>query len=81
MAKITKKKTYPSRYYIVFKKLKRRIRNVFITGLLITLPIALTYWILQLLFTNLDALPQFSQKSSLIWEHPFRKDIAFPLSG
>ena len=40
----------------MIKKLQRRIRNVFITGLLITLPIALTYFILQFLFRNLDAL-------------------------
>ncbi|MBN4079795.1 DUF502 domain-containing protein [bacterium AH-315-C08] len=46
----------------MFKKLQRRIRNVFITGLLITLPIALTYFILQFLFKNLDALsPVFTQ--------------------
>ena len=40
----------------MIKKIQRRIRNVFITGLLITLPIALTYFILQFLFRNLDAL-------------------------
>jgi len=46
----------------MFKKLQRRIRNIFITGLLITLPIALTYFILQFLFKNLDALsPVFTQ--------------------
>ncbi|MBC8285404.1 MAG: DUF502 domain-containing protein [Nitrospinae bacterium] len=46
----------------MFKNLKRRFRNVFITGLLITLPIALTYFILQFLFKNLDSLsPVFTQ--------------------
>ena len=46
----------------MFKKLQRRIRNIFITGLLITLPIALTYFILQFLFKNLDTLsPVFTQ--------------------
>ena len=46
----------------MLKKLQRRIRNIFITGLLITLPIALTYFILQFLFKNLDALsPVFTQ--------------------
>ena len=37
-------------------KLQRRIRNIFITGLLITLPIALTWFILQFLLKNFDAL-------------------------
>jgi uncharacterized membrane protein len=40
----------------VFKNFQRRIRNVFITGLLITLPIALTWFILQFLLNNFDAL-------------------------
>jgi len=40
----------------VFKNFRRRIRNVFITGLLITLPIALTWFILQFLLNNFDAL-------------------------
>jgi uncharacterized membrane protein len=40
----------------VFKNAKRRLRNIFITGLLITLPIALTWFILKFLFKNLDAL-------------------------
>ena len=40
----------------MFKNFQRRIRNVFITGLLITLPIALTWFILQFLLKNFDAL-------------------------
>jgi uncharacterized membrane protein len=40
----------------VITKLQRRIRNIFITGLLITLPIALTWFILQFLLKNFDAL-------------------------
>jgi len=40
----------------VFKNFQRRIRNVFITGFLITLPIALTWFILQFLLNNFDAL-------------------------
>ena len=40
----------------MIKKIQRRIRNVFITGLLITLPIALTWFILQFLLKNFDAL-------------------------
>jgi len=40
----------------VFGHLKRHLGNVFFTGLLITLPIALTWFILKFLFRNLDAL-------------------------
>ena len=40
----------------MFKNAQRRLRNIFITGLLITLPIALTWFILKFLFKNLDAL-------------------------
>jgi len=40
----------------VISRVKRRIRNIFITGLLITLPIAITFFILKFLFENLDAL-------------------------
>lgn len=46
----------------MLKIFQRRIRNVFITGLLITLPIALTWFILQFLFKNFDALsPVFTR--------------------
>ena len=46
----------------MFSKVKRRIRNIFITGLLITLPIAITFFILKFLFKNLDALsPVFTE--------------------
>jgi len=40
----------------VISRIKRRLRNIFITGLLITLPIAITFFILKFLFKNLDAL-------------------------
>ncbi len=39
---------------IVFKKLKIKLRNYFITGLLISLPIAFTIFILNFLFRLLD---------------------------
>jgi uncharacterized membrane protein len=46
----------------VIGRVKRRIRNIFITGLLITLPIAITFFILKFLFENLDALsPVFTE--------------------
>ena len=40
----------------MIKKFNRRLRNVFLTGLLITLPITLTILILNFLFKSLDAL-------------------------
>ena len=46
----------------MLSRVKRRIRNIFITGLLITLPIAITFFILKFLFKNLDALsPVFTE--------------------
>ena len=65
----------------MFKKLKRRIRNVFITGLLITLPIALTYFILQLLFTNLDALSQVFTKVLIDMGAPIPEGYRIPALG
>ncbi|QPJ65371.1 MAG: DUF502 domain-containing protein [Candidatus Nitrohelix vancouverensis] len=45
----------------MFGRLQKRLRNIFIAGLLITLPIALTIFILKFLFKNLDALsPTFT---------------------
>jgi len=40
----------------MFKNLKRRIRNIFITGILITVPVAFTLFILNFLFKLLDDL-------------------------
>jgi len=40
----------------VLSDFKRRLRNIFITGVLITLPIALTFFILRFLYRRLDAL-------------------------
>lgn len=46
----------------MINRFQRRVRNVFITGLLITLPIALTWFILQFLLKNFDALsPVFTR--------------------
>ncbi len=38
----------------MFKNFQRRLRNIFITGLLVTLPIAFTIFILNFLFRTLD---------------------------
>jgi len=65
----------------VFNKLKRRIRNVFITGLLITLPIALTYFILQFLFNNLDALSPVFTKVLIDAGAPLPEGYRIPALG
>ena len=65
----------------MFKKLNPRIRNVFITGLLITLPIALTYFILQFLFKNLDALSPVFTKVLIDLGAPIPEGYRIPALG
>ena len=65
----------------MFTKLNPRIRNVFITGLLITLPIALTYFILQFLFKNLDALSPVFTKVLIDLGAPIPEGYRVPALG
>jgi uncharacterized membrane protein len=65
----------------VLKKLKRRLRNIFITGLLITLPIVLTWFILQFLFKNLDALSPVFTNILIQLGAPFPKGYRIPFLG
>lgn len=65
----------------MLKKLQRRIRNVFITGLLITLPIALTYFILQFFFKNLDALSPVFTKVLIDLGAPIPEGYRIPALG
>ena len=65
----------------MFKKLQRRIRNIFITGLLITLPIALTYFILQFLFKNLDTLSPVFTKILINMGAPIPEGYRIPALG
>ena len=65
----------------MLKKLQRRLRNVFITGLLITLPIALTYFILQFLFKNLDALSPVFTKILIDLGAPIPEGYRIPALG
>ena len=65
----------------MLKNLKRRLRNIFITGLLITLPIVLTWFILQFLFKNLDALsPVFTNILTQLGA-PFPEGYRIPFLG
>ena len=65
----------------MFKKLQRRIRNIFITGLLITLPVALTYFILQFLFKNLDTLSPVFTKILIDMGAPIPEGYRIPALG
>lgn len=65
----------------VLKKFQRRLRNIFITGLLITLPIALTWFILQFLFKNLDALSPVFTNMLIEFGAPFPEGYRIPFLG
>ena len=65
----------------MLKRLQRRIRNIFITGLLITLPIALTYFILQFLFKNLDTLSPVFTKVLIDMGAPIPEGYRIPALG
>jgi len=65
----------------VIKKLQRRLRNVFITGLLITLPIALTWFILQFLLKNFDALSPVFTRMLIQLGAPIPEGFRIPFLG
>ena len=65
----------------MLKNFKRRLRNIFITGLLITLPIALTWFILQFLFRNLDALSPVFTNILIQLGAPFPEGYRIPFLG
>ena len=65
----------------MIKNFKRRLRNIFITGLLITLPIALTWFILQFLFKNLDALSPVFTDILIQFGAPFPEGYRIPFLG
>lgn len=66
----------------VFTDFKRRLRNVFITGLLVTLPIAFTFFILNFLFKMLDSWlsPMFT-KLLILLGAPIPPDFRLPGLG
>ena len=65
----------------MLSKIKRRIRNVFITGLLITLPVAITFFILKFLFLNLDALSHVFTKLLITVGAPIPEGYRIPFLG
>ncbi len=65
----------------MINNLKRRIRNVFLTGLLVTLPIALTVFTLIFLFKNLDALSPTFTRWLILLGAPLPEGYRIPFLG
>ena len=66
----------------MFNNLKRNIRNTFIAGLLVTIPIAFTFFILNFLFNKLDSTlsPVFT-KTLITFGVPITPDFRIPGVG
>ena len=66
----------------MFSNLKRSIRNIFIAGLLVTIPIAFTFFILNFLFKKLDSTlsPIFTQ-ILITFGAPITSDFRIPGVG
>jgi len=65
----------------LINNLKRRIRNVFLTGFLITLPIALTVFIFIFLFNNLDAFSPTFTRWLILLGAPLPEGYRIPFLG
>jgi uncharacterized membrane protein len=66
----------------LFPKLKKRLRNIFIAGLLVTIPIAFTYFILNFLFKKLDnALSPYFTKFLMLLGTPVTEGFRLPGVG
>jgi uncharacterized membrane protein len=65
----------------LINNLKRRIRNVFLTGFLVTLPIALTVFIFIFLFKNLDALSPTFTRWLILLGAPLPEGYRIPFLG
>ena len=67
--------------YGVIKKFNRRLRNIFLTGFLITLPIALTIFILNFLFKSLDSLSPVFTHWLILLGAPIPEGYRIPFLG
>ena len=65
----------------MIKTFNRRLRNVFLTGFLITLPIALTIFILSFLFKSLDALSPIFTHWLILLGAPIPAGYRIPFLG
>ena len=65
----------------MLKNFNRRLRNVFLTGFLVTLPIALTVFILNFLFKSLDALSPIFTHWLIVLGAPLPEGYRVPFLG
>ena len=65
----------------MLKNFNRRLRNVFLTGFLVTLPIALTVFILNFLFKSLDALSPIFTHWLILLGAPLPNGYRVPFLG
>ena len=65
----------------MLKNFNRRFRNVFLTGFLVTLPIALTVFILNFLFKSLDALSPIFTHWLILLGAPLPNGYRVPFLG
>ena len=65
----------------MIKKFNRRLRNIFLTGFLITLPIALTIFILNFLFKSLDTLSPVFTSWLILLGAPLPQGYRIPFLG
>ena len=65
----------------MLKNFNRRLRNVFLTGFLVTLPIALTVFILNFLFKSLDALSPIFTHWLIVLGAPLPEGYRVPFHG
>lgn len=42
----------------LFSRIKRKVRNIFLTGMFTVIPIAITFWLLDFIFTTVDPIFQ-----------------------
>ena len=65
----------------MIKKFNRRLRNVFLTGFIVTLPIALTIFILNFLFKSLDSLSPMFTDWLILLGAPLPEGYRIPFLG
>ena len=65
----------------MIKKFNRRLRNIFLTGFIVTLPIALTIFILNFLFKSLDSLSPIFTNWLILLGVPLPEGYRIPFLG
>ena len=65
----------------MIKKFNRRLRNIFLTGFIVTLPIALTIFILNFLFKSLDSLSPIFTDWLILLGAPLPEGYRIPFLG